>query len=241
MTSRWIWIVGVILTLTSEAQERRVTLNKSPVYTHPSANAELAGHLPEGTRIWLADEDDTFSKIRTRSGKDLWIRNAELGPISRGDKYDLREDVEPEFFTSMPAFKRIRLDLGGSAGRSQSESFLEAAIGVEYFMMERLSWRNAIFFRHYQVQDDFFGLDTSIRGNGNLPLGPLKLRGIIGAGYRFAKASEGAPLVEAGGFAALKGFDIGVMVKYLHRSISDASRENILIYSVVLSGNSGFF
>lgn len=241
MTSRWIWTAGLFLCLPLWAQERRITLKKTPVYAKPSAQSELAGHLPEGTRTWLADEDDEFSKLRTRSGKDLWVRNSDLGRLPTSEKYSLVEDIEPEFFTSMPAFKRIRLDLGGSAGRAQNESFLEAAIGVEYFMMERLSWRNAIFFRHYQTQDDFFGLDTSVRGNGNLPLGPLKLRGIIGAGYRFAKASEGAPLVEIGGFAALKGFDIGVMVKYLHRSISDASRENILIYSVVLSGNSGFF
>lgn len=222
------------------AEEHRVSAKQAAVHTSPSDEAPLVGYLTQGKHIWVVEEKNQFARLRSRSGKTLWIKSTELLPVLRTDKYDLDADVDAAFAPSSD-FKRIRIDLGAAGGRSRGDSFIEGAAGLEYFMLERLSWRNAVFYRRFQVLGDFFGLDTSVRGNGNLPLGALKLRGIIGAGYRFAGGEEGAPFAEVGGFAALGGFDIGVMLKYLNRSISDSTRDDVVIYSVVLSGGGGFF
>ncbi len=223
------------------ADERRVITNHAPVHAEPSRQSEVIGHLPKGKRTWVTDQSGDFAKLRSRSRRSLWLLKKDLEALPDSEPYEVSTDVDAPFALGVSDFKRIRLDLGGSAGRVQNESFLEVAAGVEYFMMERLSWRNSVFYRRYQVAPDFIGLDTSVRGNGNLPLGPLRLRGIIGVGYRFATAQEGAPFAEVGGFAELKGFDVGLMLKVLNRSIFDSSRENVVLYSVVLSGGTGFF
>ncbi len=223
------------------ASERRVTTENTAVYTKPNADSSIVGHLAKGQRAWVMEESGEFAKLRSRTRRELWALRSHLEEIKPSEPYNLGVDVDAPFLAGDSDFKRIRFDLGGATGRALNESFLELAVGVEYFMMERLSWRNSIFYRRYQVASDFMGLDTSVRGNGNLPLGALRLRGILGVGYRFATAIEGAPFVELGGFAELKGFDIGLMVKYLNRSIFDPDRENVFVYSVVLSGGAGFF
>jgi hypothetical protein len=223
------------------AQEVRSIVDSAAVHSTPSEAAPVVGHLPKGQRAFVTEEAAGFSKLRSRSRRDLWTKKSNLRLLDDGAVYDLARDVEPLYLVAEPDFKRVRLDFGGSGGTEQSIGFLEVALGVEYFMMERLSLRNAVFYRRSESQSDFFGLDTSVRGNGRLPLGALRLRGIIGAGYRFAGNDNGAPLVEVGGFAAIRGFDVGVMLKYLHYRFSDSSRSGVVIYSVVFSGTAGFF
>lgn len=220
-------------------QELRVEKDQATVYSEPSGKAPVLGHLPKGKRAHLADEEGDFFRVRSRSGKDLWVHKSDLTVVTDAAPYDVTTDVQSEMPGREPNFKRIRLDMGASGGRFQNESIVEGAFGVEYFMMERLSLRNALFLRRAQVSRDYMGLDISVRGNGNLPLGALGLRGIIGAGYRFTTTGEGAPFGEVGGFAALRGFDIGVMMKYVVNSVSN--REDGVIYSIVFSGAAGFF
>lgn len=222
-------------------QELRVENEHSPVYSEPRADAEVLGYLPKGKRAQSVDEEGAFFRVRSRSGRHLWIGKTSVGPVLSSDPYDVSSDVLAQHPNGEPDFRRIRLDMGASGGRTGNESFLEGALGVEYYMMERLSLRNALFYRRSQVREDSFGLDVSVRGNGKLLLGALGLRGILGTGYRLTTEGSGALFYEVGGFAALAGFDIGLMLKYLHNSLGDSSRENVVVYSVVFSGTTGFF
>lgn len=215
------------------------TTQPTPVYASPSSQSAALGNLPKHKQVHSVDEEGAFIKIRSRSGRTLWVQKSHLGPVPESDLYDVEADAQSELPVSEAAFRRLRLDFGAAGGTFSNQSFIEVATGLEYFMMERLSWRNALFYRFNRILSDIYGFDTSARGNGNLPLGALKLRGIIGAGFRFATAGQQAPFAEIGGFAVLKGFELGLMLKYLVPV--NSSNPNVAIYSVVFSGSAGFF
>lgn len=231
----------MILGFPSHADEMRILKDKTPVHSEPSTQSKVLGHLPKDKRVHTVSDQNGFSRIRSRSGQTLWVQSSEIEAIHSQESSDIQNDVQSELPLREPVFKRLRLDAGGAGGSVLGQNFFEGFVGLEYFMMERLSWRNAFFYRFARAGTDSFGLDSSVRGNGNLPLGALRLRGIIGAGYRFATPDGSAPFAEAGAYATLRGFDVGVMVKYLAHSLANSATPNVFIYSIVLSGSAGFF
>ncbi len=237
LTATWSFLFLVISP--AHAAEFRVAVDQAPVFSQPSADGSPVGALPLGKRLHSLSEEASFLKVRSRSGRSLWIQKTFLHPVPPSHEYDVSQDAQSElpFFES--SFKRLRLDLGGAGGSLSGQSFIEVSGGLEYFMMERLSWRNAVFYRLNRLLNDVYGLDSSARGNGNLALGPLKLRGILGAGFRFATGGQESPFLEVGGFARLSEFELGFMLKYLVPL--NNSNPQVAIYSVVFSGATGFF
>jgi hypothetical protein len=232
----WVLLLGVF---SAHASEFRVTVDQTPVFTKPSADSGSLGALPLGKRVHSLSEEGAFLKIRSRAGRSLWVPKASLLPVTPSDVYEVSLDAQSELPVFESSFKRLRLDLGASGGSFSGQTFIEVAGGLEYFMMERLSWRNALFYRLNRLLSDIYGFDSSARGNGNLSLGALKLRGIIGAGFRFATSGQEAPFLEVGGFARLSAFELGFMLKYLVPI--NNSTPNVAIYSAVFSGATGFF
>lgn len=235
-------IVFIALVANLRAEELRVRTDMAPVFSEPTEDSKIVGRLPKDSDVHVVSESGDFFRLRSHSGRSLWLQKKNAGPKPDPDPYALQSDVLAVLPDSAPRFKRIHLDVGGAGGTALDQSFFEGSIGLEYFMMERLSWRNSVFYRFAGILDDSYGLDSSIRGNGGLALGSLGLRGIIGLGYRFSNQLGGsAPFAEAGGFAALGGFDVGMMAKYLIHSAADPNRANVFIYSLILSGATGFF
>jgi len=209
------------------------------VFTEPSTNSTNLGQLHKGKHLHSSREEGQFFRVRSRSGRDLWVEKAKVSLVTDADAYDVNTDVQSEVSVFEPVFRRLRLDFGAAGGSVAGAGFAEMAVGLEYFMMERLSWRNAVFYRLNKGSADIMGFDSSVRGNGNLPLGGLRLRGIIGAGFRFATRGQEAPFVELGGLSRFRDFEIGFMLKYLV-PVSRAN-PNVAIYSLVFSGATGFF
>lgn len=143
---------------------------------------------------------------------------------------------------SPPPARRLSMDLSGTGGSSQGQSFLEASLGLNYALLEQLTWRNALFFRLSGVPANLLGLDSSIRAHQDLELGALGVRGIAGLGYRVATAATAmAPFVEAGVVFSVGNFDFGLIGKYLFLSLHNASEPNQFLYSIVLSGSAVVF
>jgi hypothetical protein len=234
-------LLPFLLATAALASEQQALRDKVPVFSEAHPRSPIAGYLKLGQRVQTASEAGLFVRLETRSGKKLWVRAEDLGPVTDKGEYDLSSDLQVRPKHSDPPFKRLRLDMGGAGGSFQGQSFFEASVGLEYFMMERLSWRNSFFYRFAGVLRDSFGLDSSVRGNGNLPLGSLRLRGLIGAGYRFASPAGSAPFMEVGASAALGGFDVGLVTKFIALSLTDSSQPNVFLYSIVLSGSTAFF
>jgi hypothetical protein len=239
MKLRVEWCLLLLLCSSIYAAEYRVEADNTPVYAEPSTTSANLGLLHKGKRLHSSREQGEFLRVKSRSGRDLWIQKSRVTAVSTSDAYDVSTDVQSEVPVFEPTFKRLRLDIGASGGSMAGEGFAEIALGLEYFMMERLSWRNAVFYRLNRTQPDIMGLDSSVRGNGNLPLGALRLRGIIGAGFRFATRGQEAPFVELGGLSRFRDFELGFMLKYLVPVSSP--HPNVAIYSLVFSGAAGFF
>lgn len=223
----------------AHATELQIQNDETPVYSEPSKKSAPLGYLPKGKRVHSSDEEDAFIRIRSRTDRQLWIEKTHAAALPPSDGYDVVADAQSEVAIVFPTFKRLRLDMGAAGGSVSGQGFVEGALGLEYFMMERLSWRNAVFYRVNRVNSDIYGIDSSARGNGNLSLGTLKLRGIIGAGFRFATRGQEAPFAEVGGFARLTEFELGFMLKYLLPL--NSTNPSVAIYSLVFSGSTGFF
>lgn len=229
----------LLLCSSINAAEYRVKADNTPVYSEPSTSSSNLGLLHKDKRLHSSREEGEFLRVKSRSGRDLWIQKSQVAAVATSDAYDVTTDVQSEVPAFEPSFKRLRLDFGAAGGSMAGEGFAELAMGLEYFMMERLSWRNAAFYRLNKSRPDIMGLDSSVRGNGNLPLGGLRLRGIIGAGFRFATRGQEAPFIELGGLSRFRDFEVGFMLKYL-MPVS-GSNPNVAIYSLVFSGATGFF
>jgi hypothetical protein len=138
--------------------------------------------------------------------------------------------------------RRLSLDLSGTGGSSQGQSFFEASLGLNYALTEQLTWRNALFFRLPGTLANLFGLDSSIRAHSDLALGAFGIRGIAGLGYRLATAANAmAPFAEAGVVFSIESFAFGLTGKYLFLSLHNALEPNQFLYSIVLSGSAEVF
>ena len=108
-------------------------------------------------------------------------------------------------------------DLGASTGTYNNLSYTEITVGLNWYLLDYLVWRNAIFSRFGSQISTIAGLDSSIRfvfdaetDNSKLGIGFF-----AGPGYRFSDTNDSGVFGEAGVVLKAVGLAIGVGVKSL--------------------------
>ena len=141
----------------------------------------------------------------------------------------------------------VDVDISGSAGNYNGQTYNELHLGVNLNFTEWLTWRNAAFKRFSQTADyDFSGIDSTIRLISNSPFENGNFRVFAGPGYRWASNSDkNAILGEAGVGLQLGRFNLGLGAKYLQyektqRDLSGAeTKRDDLSYFITISGGAG--
>ncbi len=152
------------------------------------------------------------------------------------------EDVEQHETHDDPPFKRLTIDIGGSSTFSSTASAYEFNLGVNYFILRWLVWRNAPFYRIQSGLDSRYGLDSSLQGRQSFELVPGFTPSVLaGGGYRFANSGSSAPFLEAGLGLHMGGLNVGASAKRIFNSVRTAGAPNETIYSIVFAGGASLF
>lgn len=131
---------------------------------------------------------------------------------------------------------KLTYDLGVSAGSINDESYLEAGLGLNFYFVDWLAWRNAVFYRMMNESDDYYGLDTSARAIGSLDLGIGSLTAFAGPGFRFVSEGTNAPFAEGGLVLKFVGLAIGGGVKTIFNNVIDDDIPDDTQFFIILSG-----
>jgi hypothetical protein len=107
-------------------------------------------------------------------------------------------------------------DLGVSGGTYDNEDYTEVNLGLSWYAMEHLAWRNSVFGRF--TTTNIFGLDSSLRFVFNAPRDEdgFGLGAFAGPGYRFSDKENSGVFGEAGVLLKLAGFATGVGAKSIY-------------------------
>lgn len=111
----------------------------------------------------------------------------------------------------------VAIDIGGSGGSYNGYSYSELNLGLNLNFTEWFTWRNAAFKRFSSKTDnDFTGLDSTLRLISTTPFSEATLQVFAGAGYRFASPAGKNALIGEGGLGFNFGhFGLGLGGKYL--------------------------
>lgn len=121
---------------------------------------------------------------------------------------DKKEKTEP---------KLVDVDLSGSTGNYNGVTYSEIHMGINFNFSENLTWRNSGFKRiGVSGNQDFSGLDTSLRYTVDTPFDEGAVKLFAGPGYRWASASDkNAVFAEAGVGLSAGPFNLSAGSKYL--------------------------
>jgi hypothetical protein len=140
---------------------------------------------------------------------------------------------------------RVTWDLGVASGKYQSSTppnddvtFAEGDLGVNWFFLDYLAWRNAVFVRFPTGEKTVEGLDTGLRLQGRVDFGARSgLNVFTGAGYRFETLGGNVPFGEAGLSIQVAGLTIGGGAKVFFEKLINASTPTYVQYFLILSGS----
>ena len=152
------------------------------------------------------------------------------GPIAHAKK-----NADPDAGGG-PEFHTLTYDLGISFGTYNKKSYTEVDLGLNYFFLQWLAWRNAVFYRGIENGDNFSGLDSSARAIYDSPSSNLGFTTFGGVGYRFANHDANAPFLEAGLSLKLAGIRIGGGVKSVLYSMKNSNSDNDNSFFLILGG-----
>jgi hypothetical protein len=132
---------------------------------------------------------------------------------------------------------RLTYDIGLASGSYSGKSYLELNLGLNYYFLPYLNFRNAVFYRSVTEGDAMYGLDTSMQAGSYFGITESsRLNYDIGVGYRFASKKQSAPFVVAGAMFSSSGFSLGLRVKQIYHSVHELDDEDETIVSVILAG-----
>jgi hypothetical protein len=234
-----LFALTIPLSAQAASQTLTVVADDAPLYASPSTSGAPTGKVKKGQLIQGdGTQQDGFHKLVTRSGKPLWIRAID---VSSPNVPNSASDIvagSPTVSTRAQArsFRRITYDFGASTGISGGSSSYEVHFGLNYFFAEWLSWRNAPFFHVRTGYENYYGLDSSLRGAYSPDLGEgFSPTLTLGAGYRLASAGQSAPFAESMLLLRTAGLNIGAGVKIVLDSVV-STRENQVFLSFQLAG-----
>lgn len=112
----------------------------------------------------------------------------------------------------------LTYDLSASFGTYNEKSYNEVTLGLNWFVVDWLNWRNSLFSRFGSGLDTVTGLDSSARFQGSLETdgGGLGIHAFVGPGVRLASQNYNAVFGEAGLIFKLGGLRIGGGIKSLY-------------------------
>lgn len=227
---RWFVLV-FFLTVAAYAGEVVVTAPRADLYDAP--NGKIVGSIGQGKKIKTAEHDrDGHLRLITKSGRSIWIREADVRVLSSDVEEDLESDPEP----IEENYAKYTWDLGFSTGSSGGDTYSEANVGLNYFFKRWLAWRNALFGRFIKPEN-IYGLDSSIRMFYSLGLGEKSSLTIFGGpGYRFVTKGLNVPFAEGGLVTHLGSFTLGVGAKTFFTQMVQSGAEPDTQYFIILAG-----
>lgn len=238
--SIWIVVLHVCFcTLTANADKLTVKVEKASVFAAPNAGAKVLSVVGKRRTLESAGEPEKgFYPVKTKSGRKVFVKASDVEVEQSSIDDDL---VSSESEEKPKSFRRFRFDGGGSIGSSNRGSFQEVNLGVSYYVLEWLIWRNAPFFRFQSGASNSYGLDSSIRGQYAIPAAPDFSPAIaLGAGFRFINTGRHAPFAEVGLGARVSEVSIQLGVKYIVGKWVDESSENEMIFNGGFTASGSF-
>lgn len=136
-------------------------------------------------------------------------------------------------------------DLGVSTGSYSDHSYTEIQGGLNWYLLDSIAWRNALFTRFGSEIDSASGLDTSLRYIYN---SPRDERGFgvgffAGPGYRISNKENSGLFGEAGATVKAGGLAIGGGVKSItYSSLGkdskgvELSKNDTVIFLILAAG-----
>jgi hypothetical protein len=105
-------------------------------------------------------------------------------------------------------------DVGAASGSYNGSNYSEINLGLNWFFMDSVAWRNSLFTRFGSGVDSATGVDTSLRYTFNTdPRSTLGLGFFAGGGYRLTKTQDAGPFAEGGLTLRAGGLSVGVGLK----------------------------
>lgn len=139
----------------------------------------------------------------------------------------------------------LRWDLGASVGSYAGSSYSEIDLGLNWYLLDSINFRNVLFSRFGNSSNSASGLDSSLRFEyaDQTEGGGMGFRFFAGPGVRISNANNSGVFGEAGAIFKLGGLNIGGGVKAL--SYTSPGKDTVtgqtlpstdVSYFVVLSG-----
>lgn len=136
----------------------------------------------------------------------------------------------------------ITYDVGGSSGNTNGKGYMEAHVGVNYFILPWLKWRNAPFYRFRSDFPAAYGLDSSLLGTHTVALADqLSATLGVGGGYRLINTGNSAPFAEGQLGIGATGLRIqGSVKKVFHSAVRPGAKDD-MIYTITFGGSGVVF
>ena len=133
----------------------------------------------------------------------------------------------------------LSYDFGLSVGSLGTVSYTEFNFGLNYFIKDKIIWRNSIFSRSFSEQyEDIYGLDSSARFYYvNDFSNSSRLTLYAGPGVRLVSAGDTVPFAEGGFDIKLGGFNFGLGAKTFFNKMVNKDSENDTLFFISLSGS----
>jgi hypothetical protein len=227
------------------SQDLTVTTSGASVYAESNDSSQVLMNAKQGQRFRTeGTRENGYVRLVTKSGRPLWIRESDVQAAG----YSAADDIAPAQMRAQkgtaesPSFKRFSIDIGGSSNFSGTSGAYEANLGINFFILEWLVFRNAPFYRMQTGLSAQYGLDSSLQGRYSVQV----IEGVtpnvqLGAGYRLINSGTSAPFFEGGAGINVKGLQVGATAKLLLNSAVANGASNEVLYSVNFSGSTGLF
>lgn len=134
-------------------------------------------------------------------------------------------------------FYKKTIDLGLSSGTFNNVNYTEVDLGLNLYLSPNLDIRNAVFNRIASEDQNFFGLDTSVRGvYSSLPAN-FGFTTFAGPGARIPSKGSVTPFAEGGLILSIAGFGVGAGAKLIANSWVNKGMQNETQVFIILAGS----
>lgn len=142
----------------------------------------------------------------------------------------------------------LTYDLSGGVGSYNGNSYTEIDLGLNWYVLDWLNWRNSVFTQFGSTINSIYGLDTALMAGTSFYSsgGKLGIELFAGPGLRFASEDSNGAFGKAGAILVLGGLRLGGGAQVTHyyntRKDKDAFElpQDEVQYFIILSGGGTF-